>query len=399
MAILEFQDLSFIEEKDRVKVIFLDYYHFYIEKKDLESIAKYKINKNSIELDTSEKTANNKFNRILQIGFDNLTNSFGKKTIYVHRNSEIPLFGTNEFGVVDRNSTCIEVKPMTVCNLNCVYCSVDAGSKSKKSVDFVVEKDYLIQELEKITSMKKKPLEVNINPQGEPLMYKPLYELIKDIKALKGINLVTINTNGLLLSEKSIDKLSEVGLNRINLSLNSLDKTIADELSGEKYPLEKIKKLVKYCEGKVDILIAPVIVPGINEDDMSALVNFAKENKIKIGFQNFLHYSKGRNPGKQTSMDDFMEKLKVLQKELDYTLIHDAKDFFIEEDTKIAKPFKKNMVVKARIVSLGKFDNERIAAASNRCITIHCIEPINKEVHVKIVRDKHNIFKGTLTKK
>jgi len=65
---------------------------------------------------------------------------------------EIPLIGLNYFGIVDRNTSLIEVKPSTICNFNCIYCSIDAGLSSKKPVEFVIEKDFLIEELEKLVN-------------------------------------------------------------------------------------------------------------------------------------------------------------------------------------------------------------------------------------------------------
>ena len=63
--------------------------------------------------------------------------------MYIHQNSGIPLIGTNYFGLVDRDTNIIEFKPITSCNIDCIYCSV---AQEKRVMDYVVEKDYLVQE-------------------------------------------------------------------------------------------------------------------------------------------------------------------------------------------------------------------------------------------------------------
>ena len=147
MAELVFKDLSFEEKDSKIKVNFLRTFYFYIDNSALKNIGNYKIDKNKIEfLNISESKANRKFNILLLKGFTQLKNSLNNKAaIYIHKNSGIPLIGTAYFGLIDRGTNLIEIRPITSCNLNCIFCSVDEGPKSKRRVDYVVEKDYLVQ--------------------------------------------------------------------------------------------------------------------------------------------------------------------------------------------------------------------------------------------------------------
>jgi len=98
------------------------------------------------------------------------------------------------------------------------------------------------------------------------------------------------------------------------------------------------------------------------------------------------------------SWDDFIEKMKVLEKEHDAHLLFDFKeDFNIRQTKPLKKPFKKGDVVKAKILSKGRLKNEMIAVAQDRIISIpNCFQEINKLVKIKIIRSKHNIFVGIL---
>ena len=95
MAKLEFEDLSFEEQKGKVRVNFLRLFYFELEREELEKISSFVVEKNAIIFkDISEKKARNKFNFLLEKGFKELKNSLnGNKAIYVHQNSGIPLIG------------------------------------------------------------------------------------------------------------------------------------------------------------------------------------------------------------------------------------------------------------------------------------------------------------------
>ena len=153
MAELTFRDLSFVVFPDFVRVFFLKIFYFDVFNVELEKIGRFVVKKSSISFSCSDHKANRKFNMILLKGFDDLTNRItGKKTFYVHQFSDIPLIGSNVFGLIDRNTSIIEVRVLTGCNLNCVYCSVNQDARI---VDFVVEKDYLVSEFKKLVKKKR----------------------------------------------------------------------------------------------------------------------------------------------------------------------------------------------------------------------------------------------------
>src|SRR3989338_7232263 len=216
MAELLFQDLSFSEKEDSVRVTFLRLFYFEIDKNILERIAKFTINKNKILFDgISETKARNKFNMVLEQGFKNLKNKLNeKRTVYIHKNSHLPLLGHVAFGLIDRGSNLIEVKPITGCNLQCVYCSVD---ENKRPVDFVIEEEYLVEELRKLVEYKHyDDIEAHIASQGEPLLYAPLVELVRDLKKIPQVKRVSIDTNGIMLTKKLVDDLVDAGLTEVN---------------------------------------------------------------------------------------------------------------------------------------------------------------------------------------
>lgn len=399
MAELSFKDLAFRQEKGRVRVNFLGNYYFYIEDMELSQISEFSVGKNTIEFkNVLEKTARRKFMGIIEKGFLNLMNMItGKKTIYIHKNSGIPLIGNGGFGLIDRNTSTIEVKPNTGCNLDCIYCSIDL-KHPKRVNDIVIEKDYIVEEFKKLAEFKEYgKLEAHIGPNGEPTLYRDLIELVHDLAKIKQVKKVSMDTNGVLLNEKVIDELIAAGMNQINLSLNSINPELAKSMANVNYNVEHVKKMAKYIAGKgILLIIAPVWVPGINDNEIEGLIEFAKSLGTKLFIQNFLEYKLGKKPVKAISFEEFEKRLLALQKKHNYNLI-----MYNDEELKIAKtkelpcPFKRGEIVKAEVMSDGRFKGEKLCAAKDRVISVpNC--PDKEEVKVKIKTTYNNIILATI---
>jgi len=397
METISFETLLFDDKTDFVEVTFLNIFEFRISKDALEKIGKFKVSKNSISFES--ENSKNKFNSFIDEGMLNLTNKItGKKTVYVHKNSGIPLIGTIAFGLIDRGTNVIEVRPISGCNIKCVYCSVD---EDKRTVDFVVDADYLVEEFRKLVEFKDiKGIEAHIASQGEPTMYADLARLIAGIKKIAQVEVISIDTNGTLLTKSKIDELISAGLNRINFSINAINESIAKKIAdvGDGYNINKVLDTARYLSDKISMIIAPVYVSGWNDAELEKILEFTKSLKNKnfeprCCIQNFLNYKTGRNPAKQESFSIFFAKLKELEKKHDVKLIVDMSDFNIFKTKSLPKPFKEGDVVKANILCKGRFPDEFIAVA--KCRSISVSKPKRQGiVDIKITGDKHNLFYG-----
>ena len=406
MPELVFKDLSFEKQENKIKVNFLRLFYFYLDDDSLKKIAPFSLNKNSIVFEgVTENNARRKFEFLLFNAFKNLKNRLNNKsTYYIHKSSGIPLLGTNYFGLVDRGSNVIEVKPLTSCNISCIFCSVDEGPSSRRKADFVVEKDYLVEEFRKIVEFKgTNNIDAHINAQGEPTLYSDMVELVRDIMEIPGVKTSSIDTNGLLLNKQYIDELAEAGLTRINLSLHALDPQKATLLAGYPYNLDKVLEIARYIPTtKMDLIIVPVWMPGYNDEELPKLAKFAQEigagkHCPPIGIQNFMNYRFGRNPIKQASLDVFYSKMRVLEKEYRVKLIFDKHAFDIQDLPELPKPFKKGQTIEAQIVLPGRIGSEMLAVAKGRLISVpECFKEIGSKAKLRIRRTKHNIFLGEL---
>jgi len=418
MAILKFEDIKFSKSENGARGFFLQQFYFDIEKSELDRLGKWKLKSDALEIEGPDNIKK-QFNFLLEQKLKELKSVQGKDAIYVYEGL-LPLIGSLYFGIIDRNTNIIEIRPQTGCNLNCIFCSIDLCRRER---DFVVSAEYLAKEAEKLARLKLqkhsetigfpvrrklesfracKNVEIHINAQGEPLLYAPLAELVKKLKKIKGVKTISMDTNGSLLTEKKVDELVKAGITRFNISMNAFSSSTAEKIAGIAYPIEHVKKMCKYIAKKCDILLAPVWLHEINDKDIEQIIKFSKElEKIRpqqkvpfIGVQNFLEYEHGRNPVKEQSWEKFFEFLEKLEKKYKMNLKLSRENFSIEQCNVLGKPFKKGDVIEAEIVCDGMFKNEKLASAEGRIISIHNCNKKGR-IMVKITRDKYNIFYGS----
>ena len=402
MPSLSFETLSFNKTETHLIVTLLKLFTTKIPLEEVNAISEFSLpNPNAItfEKGTQEKIQL-KFSYLLEKYFDSLTTKLtGNPATYIHKNTGIPLIGNVAFGIVYRNSSIIEIKPVTSCNLDCVYCSISEGLSSTKH-DFVVELDYLLEELQKILQFVNEPLEIHIGVQGEPFLYADMDLLIEKLQPLELVHTISIDTNGTLLNKDRIDRLAKCTKLQLNLSLDAIDPQKAKLIAGTKtYNVEHVKEVIKYASQKLNVIVAPVLTKGFNEDEMDKIIEFIKSlpKQPILGIQNFLHYKTGRKAAQEIPWDEFYALLEKLEKKHDIKLKLSKEDFHIRKIKPLPKPFNEGEVINATIKCPDRFPHSVIAVAKGRNISVPLCEfKKDKKVRVQIVRDKHNVFTGKI---
>ncbi len=402
MVILQYKTLSFAIVSSELQVKLLKLFVTTIPITEVTAIAPFTVvDQHTLQFVHSDQDkTSRKFSFILEKYFACLTNALtGNTATYIHQNSGIPLIGNVAFGIVYRNSSIIEIKPMTSCNLDCIYCSISEGLSSKKH-DFVVEKDYLLEELQKLLNFVNEPVEIHIGVQGEPFLYEDMIELIADLQQLSQIHTISIDTNGTLLSRPKINLLAANSKLQLNLSLDAIDPVKAKEIAGvDNYNLEHVKSVIAYASEKLKVIVAPVFTDGYNNQEMDKIMVWVKTlpKQPILGLQNFLRYKTGRHPAREVPWLEFYQMLEKLEQKHHIKLKLSREDFKIQETRPLPKPFAEGDTITAVIKCQDRFNHSVIAAAKDRNISIpNCNFMAEKKVKVKIMRDKHNIFTGKL---
>lgn len=317
--------------------------------------------------------------------------------IKITKESGIPLIGTIQFGIIDRRSNLLQIRPTTICNLKCTFCSTAAG-KEKHPIQYEVEYKYLIKWIKEIIKLKDcNEIEANIDSVGEPTTYPKLTELIKELKKIPEIEYISMQTNGTLLTKEKIKDLEKAGLNRINLSIHSLNKDLAKKLSGkESYKIEKIIKIAKIINpSKMELNITPIYLPTLNDEEIEKIILLAKDLDCKIGIQKYetYKYSRKEKSAKEQNWFKFYRKLSELEKKYNYKLKYGPLDYNIKRTKSLKKIFEKDEKVKIEIKLPGWYKNQMIGIAKDRCITIiNCNSCINSVIKAKIISNDNNIY-------
>ena len=103
------------------------------------------------------------------------------------------------------------------CNLRCVYCMPESGVKLFEHKDILTYEEIIrVAGVAAALGVRKIRL-----TGGEPLTRKNIFYLIASLKAINGIEDISLTTNGILL-EKCAGRLADSGLNRVNISLDTL---------------------------------------------------------------------------------------------------------------------------------------------------------------------------------
>ncbi len=324
----------------------------------------------------------------------------------ISRETGIPLIGTIYFGIIDRGTNLLQIRASNICNLNCSFCSVDSGPDSKtRANNYFVELEYLVDTIKDVIKYKEiQDIECHLDSTGEPIAYPKIVELARKLKEIPEVKITSLQTNGTLISKTKIKQLEKAKLDRINLSINSMDGELAKKLSGVKwYDLEKIKYFAEeIAKSDIDLLIAPLYLPKINDGEIPKIINFAKEvgagKKFPpLGIQKYEKYKLGRKPiglKMQTWWKFYNHYLKKLEKKHSVKLILKPEDFGIYKINPLPKTMKKNEKVRVEIVGPGWTNNEMLGVARGRAVSILNCKKESGTIKTKIVSNKHNIYVG-----
>jgi GTP 3',8-cyclase len=165
------------------------------------------------------------------------------------------------------------------CDFRCVYCMTE-------EMQFLPRKDVLT--LEEIYQVGRAFTELGVRrlrlTGGEPLVRNNVMALVRALGRLPGLDELLITTNGAQL-DRLAAPLREAGVNRINISIDSLDEERFRRIT-RTGRLEKVLAGIEAARScNFDrIRLNTVIMKGYNDDEVIPLTDFAVERDIDIAF-------------------------------------------------------------------------------------------------------------------
>ena len=167
-----------------------------------------------------------------------------------------------------RNIDYLRISVTDRCNLRCVYCMPESGVKCLPH-EKIMTYDEIVRVCRVFADHGLKKIKIT---GGEPLVRRSVVELIRELKAIPGIENVTITTNGVLLAEY-YDALAEAGIDAITVSLDTLNREVFREITRRDELDRVLAGIEKAMHGSVKFKINCVPALGVEKQEILDLID------------------------------------------------------------------------------------------------------------------------------
>ena len=183
--------------------------------------------------------------------------------------------------LIDRFNRPIEYLRISLidkCDLRCTYCIPEGFTEFEHAENYLSFDD-----IERVVAAFARLGTSRFRlTGGEPLLRKNVVDLVARLSSLEGVDDLSMSTNATQLA-RFAQPLKDAGLNRFNISLDSLNPEIVKKISGSD-SLSKVLESLKAVKaaGFENTKINMVPLLGINTQDIEQMIGFCKENGFTL---------------------------------------------------------------------------------------------------------------------
>lgn len=182
-----------------------------------------------------------------------------------------------------RPHTYLRISLTDRCNLRCFYCMPEEGIE-------LMEKSNIMT-LEEIIDLARTFRDLGVDTirltGGEPLVRKNFGYLVEELAKL-GVTL-KITTNGIML-DKYLDLFQKIGLKKINLSLDTLDKAKSVFITKRDYFDRIWRNIQQALEMDMEVKLNIVLIKGVNDKEINDFIELTKNKKLTVKFIEFMPF-------------------------------------------------------------------------------------------------------------
>lgn len=175
------------------------------------------------------------------------------------------------------------------CNFQCQYCMPEGAD-----LQYVLQQEWLTRS-ELLVLLREVFIPLGFNrfrlTGGEPLIRPDVVEIVRDIAALPQTQDLSMTTNAFLLAAKA-QALREAGLHRLNISLDSLDPEVFQQIVGGRgrsrwYQVWQGIQAA-HRAGFSPLKLNVVVIPGLNDQEVLDLAALTLERQWHVRFIEFM---------------------------------------------------------------------------------------------------------------
>jgi molybdenum cofactor biosynthesis protein A len=165
------------------------------------------------------------------------------------------------------------------CNLRCFYCMPEQG------LNWLARKELMTYEemLHICSLLVNMGIEKIRITGGEPFVRKDLMQFLTALSELKGLQELTITTNG-VLTAPHVPELKKIGIKSVNLSLDTLDRNRFFSITRRDELPDVLKTLDALLFHNIETKLNAVVMDGKNTQDIIPLVDLTKHLPVSIRF-------------------------------------------------------------------------------------------------------------------
>lgn len=165
------------------------------------------------------------------------------------------------------------------CNLRCVYCMPEGGVTSFEHSEILTYEE-IVRLVRLLTQLGIRHLRVT---GGEPMARRDCLGLVARLKAIPGIETISMTTNALLLAGR-VREAHDAGLSALNISLDTLDPDIYRRMTRGGDVSRALSVIDEALGLGMRVKVNAVPVGGVNEEGLAELAALARERDLCVRF-------------------------------------------------------------------------------------------------------------------
>src|SRR5258708_16733232 len=124
----------------------------------------------------------------------------------------------------------------------------------------------------------------------EPLLRRDIESLVEMLERVKGIRDLTMTSNGSLLTREKARALKDAGLDRISISLDSLDDAVFRAMNDVNFPVDKVLDAIEAADeaGLWPVKIDMVVKRGVNDQSIIDMAGHFRGTRHIVRFIEYI---------------------------------------------------------------------------------------------------------------